>query len=110
MKIIMYHYIQKYNSKFPNFRFLDFNNFKKQFNINFLEYFSKEVSFLNEMISDGLIEIKKDGIFLSEIGRDFVQNIMNVFDKYDPPNKSYGDRLLTIKKAKEDQAKIQQDV
>ena len=39
-----------------------------------------------------------------EIGKDFTQNIMNVFDKYDPPNKSYKERLDTVKKAKEAQA------
>ena len=37
---------------------------------------------------------------------DFTQNIMNVFDKYDPPNKKYKDRLETIKKAKSAQADI----
>jgi len=35
--------------------------------------------------------------------------ISNVFDKYDPPNKSYNDRLETIKKAKLEQAKIQEE-
>ena len=33
---------------------------------------------------------------------------MNVFDKYDPPNKSYTERLETIKKAKKSQAEIQE--
>ena len=47
-----------------------------------------------------------EGIFLTEIGRDFTQNIMNVFDKYDPPEKSYKDRLETVKKAKAAQASI----
>jgi oxygen-independent coproporphyrinogen III oxidase len=89
---------------------IDFENFKKQFEIDFLDYFSKEISYLEHMVDDGLLEVKNTGIFLTEVGRDFVQNIMNVFDKYDPPNKSYKDRLSTIKKAKEDQAKIQQDI
>ena len=31
---------------------------------------------------------------------------MNIFDKYDPPNKKYKERLETIKKAKKAQAEI----
>ena len=33
---------------------------------------------------------------------------MNVFDKYDPPWKSYKDRLETVKKAKEAQSEVQE--
>ena len=51
--------------------------------------FSSEINYMNEMEQDGLIELKDDGIFLTKIGQDFPQNIMNVFDKYDPPGKSY---------------------
>ena len=35
---------------------------------------------------------------------------MNVFDKYDPPNKSYKERLETVKKAKESQAYVQEKI
>ena len=65
---------------------------------------------MNEMKKDGLIEFTDKGIFLTEIGRDFTQNIMNVFDKYDPPNKSYKERLETVKKAKESQAAVQEKI
>ena len=58
------------------------------------------------MIKDELVEISNDGILLTELGRDFTQNITNVFDKYDPPNKKYKDRLQTIEKAKNSQANI----
>ena len=61
---------------------------------------------MKEMQKDGLVEITKDGIFVTIIGRDFVQNIMNIFDIYDPPGKSYKERLETVKKAKEAQANI----
>ena len=63
---------------------------------------------MDEMEQDGLVEIKDSGVFLTEIGRDFTQNIMNVFDSYDPPGKSYKDRLATVKKAKESQASVQE--
>ena len=85
---------------------LDYKNFKDQFNINFPEYFSEEINNLREHHKDGLVQIKEGNILLTEIGRDFSQVIMNVFDKYDPPNKSYKDRLETIKKAKQAQAEI----
>tara|TARA_B000000532_G_C18512311_1_gene253606 strand:- start:65 stop:433 length:369 start_codon:yes stop_codon:yes gene_type:complete len=55
---------------------------------------------------DELVIIKDDCIVLTKIGEDFTQNIMNIFDKYDPPNKSYKERLSTVKKAKEAQAQI----
>ena len=64
--------------------------------------------YLDEMIKDGLAKVSKDGIEMTELGRDFSQNISNVFDKYDPPTKSYSERLATIKKAKLAQAKVQE--
>ena len=85
---------------------IDFKNFKEQFEIDFKKYFEKEIEYLYDMIKDGLIEILEDGIFLTELGRDFTQVIMNIFDKYDPPNKKYKERLETIKKAKKAQAEI----
>ena len=62
------------------------------------------------MIKDGLVEISDTNIILTEIGKDFVQNIMNIFDKYDPPTKSYKERLDTVKKAKEAQADVQEKI
>ena len=87
---------------------IDYQNFYEQFGIDAKEYFSTEIKFMNEMKEDGLVEFKKNGIFLTEIGQDFTQNIMNVFDKYDPPGKSYKERLDTVKKAKESQAAVQE--
>ena len=87
---------------------IDFNNFKKNFGINSKEYFSKEVDYFDEMVKDGLVNISDDGIIMTEIGKDFSQNIMNVFDKYDPPWKSYQDRLKTVKKAKTAQAEVRE--
>ena len=85
---------------------VNYKNFNEQFGINAEEYFSKEINQMKEMQKDGLVEITKDGIFVTIIGRDFVQNIMNIFDIYDPPGKSYKERLETVKKAKEAQANI----
>ena len=62
--------------------------------------YKNEIKYLNEMQNDSLLEITDEGIFLTEIGRDFTQNIMNVFDKYDL-TKSYKERLETVKKTPE---------
>ena len=85
---------------------LDYKNFEKEFKIDFPKYFAKEIKYLDELVQDGLVEIKEDSILITDIGRDFVQNIMNVFDKYDPPTKSYKERLETVRKAKAAQSEI----
>jgi oxygen-independent coproporphyrinogen-3 oxidase len=89
---------------------IDYKNFKDQFGIDAKNYFKKEIEYMSEMQKDGLVEIMDNGIFLTEIGRDFTQNIMNVFDSYDPPGKSYKERLETVKKAKESQATVQEKI
>lgn len=86
---------------------LDFKEFERNFKINPKEYFSTEIEFLSEMIEDGLVNLSDIGIEMTELGKDFSQNISNVFDKYDPPTKSYDARLETIKKVKLTQANIQ---
>ena len=87
---------------------IDFKQFEKKFKINPKEYFGKEIEYLGEMIKDGLVILSNHGIEMTELGRDFSQNITNVFDIYDPPTKSYNARLETIEKAKSDQAKVQE--
>mgnify|MGYP005692719023 FL=1 len=54
--------------------------------------------------------IEEKRIVLTEIGRDFVQTIMNVFDVYDPPGKSMAERLEVVKKAKEFQRGVQERI
>ena len=66
------------------------------------------MKYLDEMIEDGLLEVTDKAIVLSDVGKDFVQNIMNIFDKYDPPSKSYKERLETVRKAKESQSAVQE--
>jgi oxygen-independent coproporphyrinogen-3 oxidase len=89
---------------------LDYKDFNKNFNINFIDYFKKEINALKEFERDKLITIDMDRIKLTIIGQDFVQRIMNVFDKYDPPEKNYTDRLKAIKIAKAKQSEIQQEL
>ena len=89
---------------------IDFKQFEKKFKINPKEYFSTEIQYMREMKKDGLIEVSDNGIEMTELGRDFSQNISNVFDIYDPPTKSYEGRLETIKKAKLVQADVQKSM
>lgn len=53
MKAIMYHYVRQYNSRVPNFRFLDVDNFRKQ-----LDFFGQTYGFVSfdewcRYLSDG---------------------------------------------------------
>jgi len=84
---------------------LDFKDFEDRFKINFNEYFSKEIDTLKELEIDGLVDIFEDKIEVTVLGRDFAQFITNRFDSYDPPSKSYKERLEVIRKAKELQKK-----
>ena len=101
---------QHATQQFKSYLRMDFKQFEEKFKINPKEYFSKEIEYLDEMIKDGLVTVSDDGIELTELGKDFSQNISNVFDKYDPPNKSYTERLATIQKAKLAQANVQKEL
>ena len=97
---------QHATQQFKSYLRMDFKPFEEKFKIDPKEYFSEEIKYLDEMIKDGLVKITDSSVELTELGQDFSQNISNVFDKYDPPTKSYAERLVTIKKAKENQAKL----
>jgi oxygen-independent coproporphyrinogen III oxidase len=101
---IRQHATQQFRSYFK----IDFKQFEEKFQINPKEYFSKEIEYLGEMINDGLVTVSGEGIEMTDLGRDFSQNISNVFDEYDPPTKTYNERLETIKKAKLAQSKVQE--
>ena len=83
---------------------IDYKDFETRFGIDCKKYFSKEIENLSEMIKDRLIIVSSDCIEITKLGRDFAQFITNRFDVYDPPNKTYNERLATIEKAKQAQA------
>ena len=65
MKAVMYHYVREYDNKYPNFRFLDINQFKKQ-----LDYFEQNFGFLdkeewNHFINEGKIPSNKGKVLLT---------------------------------------------
>ena len=55
------------------------------------------------MNEDGLVEIRDNAIIVTKLGYDFAQFITNHFDVYDPPKKTYNERLQTIQNAKKAQ-------
>ena len=83
---------------------IDYQDFKKRFGIDCKRYFKNEIEILSELEKDGLVEINEKEIKVTKIGWDFAQFITNHFDVYDPPSKSYNERLATIEKAKQAQA------
>ena len=65
MKVVMYHYVRKFSDKYPNFRFLDVSNFRKQ-----LLFFEKEYGFVErdewlEYVSTGHMPTKKGKVLLT---------------------------------------------
>jgi len=107
MKVIMYHYIKKYDSKFPNFRYLDFDNFKLQ-----LDFFENNYGFVtkyewNKFIDEGLYPNKKGKVLLTfddglDCHYEFVykelkkRNLWGIF--YIPGMPYYENKLLDVHK------------
>ncbi len=61
---------------------LSFAVIEQQFNINFADYFAKELEALIPMQTDGLLVLSTDGIKVLSAGRLLIRNICMVFDKY----------------------------
>ncbi|WP_104698076.1 MULTISPECIES: oxygen-independent coproporphyrinogen III oxidase [unclassified Helicobacter] len=59
-----------------------FHKIEKKYNINFKEYFSKELEVLRNFEKDLLLEIRKDGIFVNSTGGMLIRNIAMCFDAY----------------------------
>ena len=65
MKAIMYHYVREYQSSHPNFRFLDFKNFKKQ-----LDLFESNFGFVSydewkNFFNNGEMPLQKGKVLLT---------------------------------------------
>jgi oxygen-independent coproporphyrinogen-3 oxidase len=61
---------------------LTFTTIEKQFDLNFADYFARELDTLSPMQADGLLTISKDGISVLSAGRLLIRNICMVFDRY----------------------------
>lgn len=60
----------------------DFRTIEQQFNIQFSDYFAKEIRSLAVMQHDGLLELTDARIKVHVAGRLLIRNICMVFDKY----------------------------
>lgn len=61
---------------------VDFKKIESEFNINFKDYFGKELEELKEMEEDGLIKIEEEKIRILPVGRLLIRNIAMVFDAH----------------------------
>jgi oxygen-independent coproporphyrinogen III oxidase len=61
---------------------LKFASVDEKFNINFKEYFNKELNSFDEMKIDGLVELSDNKIEVTEMGRLLIRNIAMKFDAY----------------------------
>jgi oxygen-independent coproporphyrinogen III oxidase len=61
---------------------LDFASIENKFNINFEEYFAYGLNNFDELISDGLVEIKDRKIHIAEMGRLLIRNVAMNFDGF----------------------------
>jgi len=61
---------------------LDFKSIETKFDINFNDYFSKEIEDLSVMQVDGLLEMNESSFFVTPAGRILVRHICMVFDVY----------------------------
>lgn len=68
--------------KLRNFFSLDYNDIEKKYDINFKEYFKKEITALDNFVKDGIVEVFDDGINVTELGREFIQFVCGNFDSY----------------------------
>jgi len=61
---------------------LDFDAINRRFEINFKDYFAKELSQLQTMQQDGLLQINANSIEVLPVGRLLIRNICMMFDAY----------------------------
>ncbi len=61
---------------------LDLKEFEKKWDIDFHEYFSKELDSMKEFINDGLVELTDTQMVMTGLGREFTPRICEVFDSY----------------------------
>jgi oxygen-independent coproporphyrinogen-3 oxidase len=65
------------------------NKINKKYNINFSDYFSKEVIKLKELERKGLLSYTDNLITVTTVGRYLVRHICRIFDKFIDDNSAY---------------------
>ena len=85
MKPIMYHYVQEFDNNLPNFRYLDFTNFKKQ-----LDFFEKNFGFVSRKEWNDILVKKKIGEHKGKVILTFDDSLRCHFDYVYPELKKRG--------------------
>lgn len=67
---------------FRTFDTLDLVDFNKKWNIDFHNYFAKEIDNLGELIGDGLVEVSDNKFVMTRLGREFTPRVCEIFDNY----------------------------
>jgi oxygen-independent coproporphyrinogen-3 oxidase len=62
--------------------YLDIEKMNQTHGIHFLDYFATELSHLESMIEDGLLEVYEQAIEVTETGRLLIRNIAMRFDRF----------------------------
>ncbi len=75
---------------------LNFQTVENKFDINFKEYFAKELNSYVDMLNDGLIILHDNEIEVTELGRLLIRNIAMKFDAYIDDNKEVSKYSKTI--------------
>ena len=75
---------------------LSFHSVENKFNINFKDYFSKELDTFDEMITDKLVQLNETKIEVTEMGRLLIRNIAMKFDAYIDSSKGAAKYSKTI--------------
>jgi|GEM_PF-2327283 len=61
---------------------LDYDSLNKELDIDFIDRFQAEFSNMRKLESDGLVELRNNGLSVTVLGRLLVRNIARVFDAY----------------------------
>lgn len=61
---------------------ISFSKLEKKFKFDPVSYFEREVTLLENFVSDGVLELTNDGYRVTEIGVFFIRNIAMCFDTY----------------------------
>ena len=61
---------------------LDYDSLNEELDIDFRDRFQAELSNMKRLESDGLVELRSDGLSVTVLGRLLVRNIARVFDAY----------------------------
>lgn len=61
---------------------LDYAALSREFGFDFSDRYSRELALLRPLADDGLVNLSRDGLAITDLGRLFLRNIAVCFDSY----------------------------